>query len=173
MRPEPTGLRWDSSAEWLRSSVEDSLRALGIEHIDLYQVHWPDPRTPLAETIEALQGMVEQGKIRHVGVSNFDVAQIEQFAAVRPAGTLQPSYNLFHREIETKILPYCADHNIGVLVYGAARPQPAERSPPAWQRIPHLSYSTASRNLVTYTAGSSPRSAAGGSPACRRCARSW
>jgi aryl-alcohol dehydrogenase-like predicted oxidoreductase len=71
----------DSSAEWLRSSVEDSLRALGIEYIDLYQVHWPDLRTPLAETAEALQGMVEQGKIRHVGVSNFDVAQIEQFAA--------------------------------------------------------------------------------------------
>jgi aryl-alcohol dehydrogenase-like predicted oxidoreductase len=62
MRPEPTGLRWDSSAEWLRSSVEDSLRALGIEYIDLYQVHWPDPRTPLAETAEAFQGMVEQGK---------------------------------------------------------------------------------------------------------------
>jgi aryl-alcohol dehydrogenase-like predicted oxidoreductase len=114
MRPEASGLRWDSSARWLRLSVEGSLRALGIDYIDLYQLHWPDPRTPSAESAQVLKDMVDEGKIRYVGVSNFDVAQIEQFAAE----TLQVPYNLFHRNIEKKILPYCADHDVGVLAYG-------------------------------------------------------
>ncbi|MFZ0042485.1 MAG: aldo/keto reductase [Solirubrobacteraceae bacterium] len=108
----------DSSPEWLREGVRRSLEALQIEHIDLYQVHWPDPRTPLAETGEALQALVDEGKIHHVGVSNFTAGQMEELSRARPVETLQPPYALFRREIEAEVLPYCAEHDIGVLVYG-------------------------------------------------------
>jgi aryl-alcohol dehydrogenase-like predicted oxidoreductase len=110
--------RRDSSPQWLREGVEQSLEALGVEHVDLYQVHWPDPDTPFAETAGTLQELVDEGKIRHVGVSNFDAAQIAEFARTRPVETLQPPYHLFRREIEAEVLPYCREHDIGVLVYG-------------------------------------------------------
>ncbi|MEA2424169.1 MAG: hypothetical protein QOH13_579, partial [Thermoleophilaceae bacterium] len=108
----------DASPAWLRAGVEQSLRALGVDHIDLYQLHWPDPAESVAETAGALQELVEEGKIRHVGVSNFDPAQMAAFARSRPVETLQPPYHLFRRDIEAEILPYCAEHDIGVLVYG-------------------------------------------------------
>jgi len=115
---ERLGLVRDSSPAWLRHGVEESLNALGVEHIDLYQVHWPDPATPLAETAQALDSLVEEGKIRHVGVSNFDVSQMAEFARTRPVETLQPPYHLFRRDIEADVLPYSREHDIGVLVYG-------------------------------------------------------
>ena len=118
LRMTDDGLIRDSSPEWLRSGVEASLRALDVEHIDVYQVHWPDPRAAFAETAEALQDLVDEGKIRHVGVSNFDAAQMAEFAQTRPVETLQPPYDLFRREIEEEILPYARDHDIGVLIYG-------------------------------------------------------
>jgi aryl-alcohol dehydrogenase-like predicted oxidoreductase len=115
---EHRGLVRDSSPGWLRHGVEESLRALGVEYIDLYQVHWPDPETPFAESALALQELVEEGKIRHVGVSNFDVSQIAEFARTRPVETLQPPYHLFRRDAEADVLPYSREHDIGVLVYG-------------------------------------------------------
>ena len=118
LRMTEDGLVRDSSPKWLRSGVDDSLRALGVDHIDLYQVHWPDPKVPFAETARALQELVGAGKIRHVGVSNFDVAQMADFARTRAVETLQPPYHLFRRDIEADVLPYCLEHNIGVLVYG-------------------------------------------------------
>jgi aryl-alcohol dehydrogenase-like predicted oxidoreductase len=118
LRMTPDGMVRDSSAAWLRSGVEQSLRALGVEHIDLYQVHWPDPDVSFAETAGALEQLVGEGKIRHVGVSNYSVAQIAQFARTRPVETLQPAYHLFRREIEADIAPYAVEHDIGVLVYG-------------------------------------------------------
>jgi aryl-alcohol dehydrogenase-like predicted oxidoreductase len=118
LRMTPDGMVRDSSAAWLRSGVEQSLRALGVEHIDLYQVHWPDPDVSFAETAGALQQLVDEGKIRHVGVSNYSVAQMAQFARTRPVETLQPAYHLFRREIEADIAPYAVEHDIGVLVYG-------------------------------------------------------
>jgi aryl-alcohol dehydrogenase-like predicted oxidoreductase len=108
----------DSSPAWLREGVELSLRALRVDHLDLYQLHWPDPAVPVAESAGALQELVEEGKIRHVGVSNFDVQQMAAFARIRPAETLQPPYHLFRRTIEPEVLPYCAEHDVGVLVYG-------------------------------------------------------
>lgn len=108
----------DSSPGSLRRAVEDSLRALGVDYLDLYQIHWPDPDTPLAETAGALQEMVAEGKIRHVGVSNFDVDRIATFARTRPVETVQPPYHLFRRDIEADLLPYAAANDIGVLVYG-------------------------------------------------------
>jgi aryl-alcohol dehydrogenase-like predicted oxidoreductase len=108
----------DASPAWLRRDVEQSLQALGVDHIDLYQLHWPDPGVALAETAEALQDLVDEGKIRHVGVSNFDTVEMAAFAYTRPVETLQPPYHLFRRDIESDVLPYCAEHDIGVLVYG-------------------------------------------------------
>jgi aryl-alcohol dehydrogenase-like predicted oxidoreductase len=108
----------DASPGWLREGVRASLDALGTDHIDLYQVHWPDPATPLGETAAALADLVGEGLIRHVGVSNYSPAQIDEFSAVRPAETVQPPYHLFRRDIEADLLPYAAGHGIGVLAYG-------------------------------------------------------
>jgi aryl-alcohol dehydrogenase-like predicted oxidoreductase len=107
----------DSSRAWLRSGAEQSLRELGVDYIDLYQVHWPDPETPFEETAAALQELVDEGKIRHVGVSNYGPAQIADFARTRPVETVQPLYNLLQREIEAELLPYARENDIGVLAY--------------------------------------------------------
>jgi aryl-alcohol dehydrogenase-like predicted oxidoreductase len=108
----------DSSGGSLRRDLEASLRSLGTGYVDLYQIHWPDPATPLAETAEALADFVREGKIRHVGVSNFDARQMAALQQILPIDALQPPYHLFRREIEASILPYAAEHGIGVLVYG-------------------------------------------------------
>jgi len=118
LRQTDSGLVRDASPEWLRRGVDASLTALGIEHIDLYQVHWPDPTVPAAETAGALRDLIAEGKIGHVGVSNYNSAQMAQFSATLPVETLQPPYHLFRREIEDEILPYCRERNVGVLVYG-------------------------------------------------------
>jgi aryl-alcohol dehydrogenase-like predicted oxidoreductase len=111
------GMVRDSSRGWLREGVEESLRALDLDHIDLYQVHWPDPHVPFAETADELQELVNEGKIRHIGVSNFDVEEIDEFALRRPVEAVQPPYHLFRRGIEADLLPYAQEHDIGVLVY--------------------------------------------------------
>jgi aryl-alcohol dehydrogenase-like predicted oxidoreductase len=119
LRPDQRGgVVRDASPAWIRSGVEQSLRALGVDHIDIYQLHWPDPAVPIEETACALQDLVDEGKIRHVGVSNFDASRMAVFARTRPVETLQPPYHLFRRNIEADVLPYCAEHDIGVLVYG-------------------------------------------------------
>src|ERR1700736_4194283 len=99
--------------------VEDSLRRLRTDYIDIYQVHWPDPLAPIEETAEAMQELLDQGKIRAIGVSNFSVPQMERFRRVAPLHVLQPPYNLFERAIEAQILPYCRANNIATLGYGA------------------------------------------------------
>jgi hypothetical protein len=108
----------DASPGWLRKGVESSLEALGTDYIDLYQVHWPDPATPIRETAAAIAEMVREGLIRHVGVSNYTTAQITEFATVLPVETVQPPYDLFRRGIESDLLPYAQAHDIGVLAYG-------------------------------------------------------
>ncbi len=118
------GLQWDggkvsrnaSRARILRE-VEDSLRRLRTDYIDVYQVHWPDPLVTIEETAEAMLTLLEQGKIRAIGVSNFSVLQMERFRRVAPLHVLQPPYNLFERDIETDLLPYCRknqDRDAGV-----------------------------------------------------------
>jgi aryl-alcohol dehydrogenase-like predicted oxidoreductase len=118
LRQTDSGLARDASPEWLRKGVDGSLIALGIDHIDLYQVHWPDVTVPPAETAGALDELITEGKIGHVGVSNYNSAQMAEFSATLPVETLQPPYHLFRREIEDEVLPYCDANNIGVLVYG-------------------------------------------------------
>jgi len=99
--------------------IDDSLRRLRTDRIDIYQVHWPDPLVPIEETAEAMRTLYDQGKILAIGVSNFSVAQMERFRRVAPLHVLQPPYNLFERAIEAQILPYSRANNIVTLGYGA------------------------------------------------------
>jgi aryl-alcohol dehydrogenase-like predicted oxidoreductase len=103
----------------IMQEIDDSLRRLRTDHIDIYHVHWPDPLVPIEETAEAMYTLYEQGKIGAIGVSNFSVAQMERFHKVAPLHVLQPPYNLFERDIEREILPYCRAHDIVTLGYGA------------------------------------------------------
>lgn len=118
LRQTNDGLVRDASRTWLRRGIESSLRSLGTDYVDLYQVHWPDHRTPFAETAAALNAFVREGKARYAGVSNFGVAELEEMGRYRRPDTLQPPYSLFRRDIERDVLPYCRDQGIGVLVYG-------------------------------------------------------
>jgi aryl-alcohol dehydrogenase-like predicted oxidoreductase len=120
------GLEWSTGRVFRNASrtrilqeVEDSLRRLRTDHIDIYQVHWPDPLVAIEETAEAMRILVEQGKIGAIGVSNFSVGQMERFRRVAPLHVLQPPYNLFERGIEEDILPYCRKNKIATLGYGA------------------------------------------------------
>src|SRR5439155_3697117 len=96
-----------------------SLRRLKTDYIDIYQVHWPDPLVAIEETAEAMQTLLDKGKIRAIGVSNFSVAQIERFRQVAELHVVQPPYNLFEREIEGELLPYCGTSDLATLTYGA------------------------------------------------------
>jgi aryl-alcohol dehydrogenase-like predicted oxidoreductase len=94
-----------------------SLERLGIDAIDLYQIHWPIPDEDIEEGWSALVELKEQGLVRHIGVSNFDVAQLRRIQRIAPVETLQPPYSLVSREVEAEILPYCEQEGIGVIVY--------------------------------------------------------
>jgi aryl-alcohol dehydrogenase-like predicted oxidoreductase len=120
------GLEWrdgkvyrNASRDRIMREIDESLHRLRTDHIDIYQVHWPDPLVPIEETAEAMRTLYDQGKIRAIGVSNFSVAQMERFRSVAPVHVLQSPYNLFERAIEAEILPYCRANNIATLGYGA------------------------------------------------------
>ncbi len=104
-------------ADSLRRECEASLRRLRVETIDLYQIHWPDPDEDIEEGWETLARLKEEGKVRWIGVSNFNLAQMKRAAAIAPITSLQPPYSLLARQIEAELLPYCAQHGIGVLAY--------------------------------------------------------
>lgn len=118
-------MRWDSKGEIFRSmkaaslreEVENSLKRLKIETIDLYQVHWPDPDEEIEEGWATLAALKQEGKLRYIGVSNFNVSQLKRAQAIAPITSLQPPYHLLNRGIEKEILPYCLANNIGVIVY--------------------------------------------------------
>ena len=120
------GLQWEGGRVFRNASrarimqeIDDSLRRLRTDYIDIYQVHWPDPLVTIEETAEAMHTLFRQGKIRAIGVSNFSVGQMERFRHVAPLHALQPPYNLFERGIEADLLPYCRKHKIATLGYGA------------------------------------------------------
>jgi aryl-alcohol dehydrogenase-like predicted oxidoreductase len=104
-------------ADSIRRECEASLRRLRVETIDLYQIHWPDPDADIEEGWAALDALKQEGKVRNIGVSNFNVAQMERAQAIAPITSLQPPYSLLHREIEAEVLPYAAQNNIGVIAY--------------------------------------------------------
>lgn len=119
-----TGLVWNdhgvyvnSTVPRLRQELEDTLRRLGTETIELYQIHWPDPLVPIAETAALLAEFQREGKVRALGVSNFSVAQMEEFRSVAPLASDQPPYNLFDRQIDAATLPWCAANGVAVLCY--------------------------------------------------------
>ena len=112
-------VRRNSSPARIRKEVEESLRRLRTDYIDLYQVHWPDPLVPIQETAGALSRLLAEGKIRAIGVSNYSPTQMTQFREAAPIHSVQPPYNLFEREAEREIIPYAWRHNIAVLCYGA------------------------------------------------------
>jgi aryl-alcohol dehydrogenase-like predicted oxidoreductase len=120
------GLEWNdgdvarnASRARIFKEVDDSLRRLRTDYIDIYQVHWPDPLVDIEETADAMATLFRQGKIRAIGVSNFSVEQMDRFRRVAPLHVLQPPYNLFERGAESTLLPYCQQHGIATLGYGA------------------------------------------------------
>jgi aryl-alcohol dehydrogenase-like predicted oxidoreductase len=119
------GLDWSDGQPFRHASrqrifveVEASLKRLGTDYIDIYQLHWPDPFTPIEECAEAMLALLQQGKIRAIGVSNFMGLQMQEFRRATRIHTAQPPYNLFERESEEGVLPYCFWHGIATLVYG-------------------------------------------------------
>ena len=118
-------MRWDKDRKIYRSlkaasltdEVEESLRRLGVDTIDLYQIHWPNPEDELDEGWEALAKFKEQGKVRYIGVSNFSVAQMKRVQRIAPITSLQPPYSLLRRDIEKEVLPFCQENHIGVINY--------------------------------------------------------
>ena len=120
------GLDWrdkqpfrNASKTRIRHEIDDSLRRLSTDVIDIYQVHWPDPQTPIEETAQAMAELYQAGKIRAIGVSNFSEQQMRAFRAVAPLHTAQPPYNLFEREAEKDVLPYGRNSRIVTLAYGS------------------------------------------------------
>jgi aryl-alcohol dehydrogenase-like predicted oxidoreductase len=118
-------MRWDENRQIYRSlkaaslqeEVEASLRRLGVDTIDLYQIHWPNPEDELEEGWETLAKFKEQGKVRYIGVSNFSVAQMKRIQKIAPITSLQPPYSLLNRNVEAEILPFCQANHIGVINY--------------------------------------------------------
>ncbi len=109
----------NASADRINKEIEDSLKRLQTDYVDLYQVHWPDHNTSIEETAKALQKLKDQGKIRAIGVSNFDTNQIEEFRQYADLSSVQPPYNLFERDIEKDLLPYCEKNNLTTLLYSS------------------------------------------------------
>ena len=118
-------MRWDAErkiyrslkAASLKEELENSLRRLQVDAIDLYQIHWPNPEDEIEEGWETLARLKEQGKVRYIGVSNFNVEQMKRAMKIAPITSLQPPYSLLRRDIEAEILPFCRKHNIGVINY--------------------------------------------------------
>jgi aryl-alcohol dehydrogenase-like predicted oxidoreductase len=179
------GLHWDErgqvqkvlKGDSIRREVEDSLRRLGADVIDLYQIHWPpDPdSSDLEEGWATMADLKREGKVRWIGVSNFNVQQLRRAHAIAPVTSLQPPYSLLHRDTESEILPYCQREGIGVIVYspmasglltGAmTRERIANLPKDDWRRAhsafnePNLSRNLALVDLLRQIAGRHGRSA--------------
>jgi len=145
-------------ADAVRKECEDSLRRLQIDTIDLYQIHWPEPDEDIEEGWGALAKLKEEGKVRWIGVSNFNVSQMKRIASIAPITSLQPPYSMLRREVESEILPYAQEQGIGVLAYSpmgsgmltGAMDRQRVASLPAddWRtRSPHFQEPLLSRNL--------------------------
>jgi aryl-alcohol dehydrogenase-like predicted oxidoreductase len=109
----------NSSRQQIFAEIEQSLRRLRTDYIDLYFVHWPDLAVPFEETAEALRDLQKSGKIRAIGVSNYSVEAMERFQRVAPLACVQPPLNVFERDSEREILPWCREHDVGATTYGA------------------------------------------------------
>jgi len=119
------GLLWNEKREAahclkkesIRKECEASLQRLGVETIDLYQIHWPEPEEDIEEAWEEMAKLKDQGKVRYIGVSNLNIEQIKRVQKIAPVASLQPPYSMLRREVEDELLDYCAANNIGVIAY--------------------------------------------------------
>lgn len=119
------GLLWNEKKEKvsclkresIRQECHASLKRLGVEVIDLYQMHWPDPDEDIEQAWEEMAKLADEGKVRFIGVSNYNVQQIERVQKIHPVASLQPPYSMIQREVEDELLGYCAENNIGVVAY--------------------------------------------------------
>ncbi len=154
-------VRESHTAASVRRECEDSLRRLKVDSIDLYQMHWPpgDNGHGLEEAWSAMSDLKREGKVRWIGVSNFDVEQIKRAQAIAPITSLQPPYSILRRDIEAEILPYCREQGIGVIVYapmfsglltgGMTRERAASLPADDWRkRHPAFNEPNLSRNLA-------------------------
>ena len=120
------GLNWegrqpyrDGRPERIAQEIDDSLRRLRTDVIDIYQVHWPDPMVPIEDTAGAMKNLLDHGKIRAIGVSNFTTEQMDRFRSESPLHVVQPPYNLFERDVEADVAPYVRGNGLTTLTYGA------------------------------------------------------
>ena len=151
------GLLWNDKREKvpclrkdsIRRECESSLKRLGVETIDLYQMHWPDPDEDIEQAWGEMARLAEEGKVRYLGVSNFSVSQIDRVRAIYPVSALQPPYSMLHRQAEDELLEYCAKLHIGVVVYspmqrglltGAFSPERLDRLAPDDHRKRHADF---------------------------------
>ena len=104
-------------ADSIQRECEASLKRLGVDYIDLYQIHWPNPESELEEGWDKMADLKKQGKVRAIGVSNFNVEQMKRIQKIAPIDSLQPPYSLVHPDVQNEILPFCEQNNIGVIVY--------------------------------------------------------
>jgi aryl-alcohol dehydrogenase-like predicted oxidoreductase len=111
--------RRDSTRGRLMASIDASLQRLRTDHVDVYMIHWPDPNTPFGETMAALDDIVQQGKARYIGVSNFRLAQLETCMRLRRIDVVQYGWNLFDRRMQAEIFPWCRARDVGVMAYGS------------------------------------------------------
>jgi aryl-alcohol dehydrogenase-like predicted oxidoreductase len=119
------GLLWNDKREKvsclksqsIREECHASLKRIGVEVIDLYQMHWPEPEEDVAQAWEEMARLAEEGKVRYIGVSNFNIGQIKRIEKIAPIASLQPPYSMLNREVEDELLGYCAENNIGVVAY--------------------------------------------------------
>ncbi len=114
---KPVNIHKYAAKESVIRECEESLRRLETDYIDLYQIHWPDPATPIEETMEAVQKLLDDGKIRAAGVCNFSVEEMVRARAVLPLASNQVAYSMVNREIEQDIIPYCIEENLDILAY--------------------------------------------------------
>jgi aryl-alcohol dehydrogenase-like predicted oxidoreductase len=145
-------------AESIRRECEDSLRRLQTDVIDLYQIHWPEPDEDIEEGWTEMARLQQEGKVRHIGVSNFNVSQMKRAQAIAPITSLQPPYSIVTRQIESEILPFASQNNLGVIVYSPmsaglltgtmTRERVANFAVEDWRRnLPNFQEPRLSRNL--------------------------
>jgi aryl-alcohol dehydrogenase-like predicted oxidoreductase len=160
-------MRWDEhrtiyhrlTKASIKEEAENSLRRLRVDQIDLYQIHWPNPPEEVEEGWEAMAELQVEGKVRYLGVSNFNVPQMLPLQRIAKITSLQPPYSLLDREVEREILPYCQQHHIGVIVYspmasglltgGMTRTRIANMPPDDWRKSdPSFTEPQLTRNLA-------------------------
>jgi len=148
-RKNPVDIRHDLSSQSIFHECEQSLKRMNIDVIDIYQIHWPDPSAPIEESWNAMAELKKQGKVRAIGVSNFDLDLLKKTHAIHPIDSIQPPYSLVRREIEKEILPFAEKHQIAIIVYSSlerglltGKYKPGQTFPPGDHRSDKKTFKT-------------------------------